>query len=424
VCGRQRIALTHMSSDRNKGDHAILSATVHALRELAPDAELTVISAELPRAALDDPVETRLTRALGCEILGTPVPSRARFPGRAWRWIISMLRAEAFLWARPIIGDRALLLIPPNDREYFRTLRDSDVVVAKGGSYLHALGGVRETVYLWRMLYPLRVSHSYRRRTVLLGVSFGTSYSLLTRAMIRRALRSCAMVCAREPISFALARSELRIRGGELHLIPDLAFLISNPRVEHRAADGLLIGVTVRYNRFPTASPAVALDRYVHALIGVLRSLLTRYGQARVIFIPQVLEDIPLAKEIAAGLGSQDRVEVIDADLSLEALLAVYGHLDLLVGARLHSVILSAVTGVPFVHVIVERSKSQGTLEMLGMESAGVPYDGIDEHELMRVVENAIVNQHRVADHLRVRVNEHRRMLEEPLRKILTGAAR
>jgi colanic acid/amylovoran biosynthesis protein len=432
-----RIALTHMSADCNKGDYAILSATVGALRDMAPDSTITAVSAELPHTALDLPADTRLTRALGCEIVGTPVPSLGAFAGGRWRWVLNLIRAELFVWAQRAIGDRALMLVPREDREFFRTIAKADVVVAKGGSYLHSLGGLGEVIYLWRMLYPLRAAHAYRRKTVLLGVSFGERYSILTKVMIRTALRSRVQIYVREPLSLEFAQSELGIHGEDLKLIPDLAFLTVNEtsdrhagtstgagvRPERQAGDDLRIGVTVRYSRFPDASPALALERYKQALERVLGDLLQAHPRARVIFIPQVLEDIPLARDIAGALECPDRVEAIDADLSLDELLALYAQLDVLIGTRLHSIILAAVTGIPFVHIVVERSKSYGTLEMLSMEGAGVPYDGITDSALMGAAQHAIANRDEISERLRVRVEEHRSTLKEILANYLEPIA-
>jgi len=418
-----RIPLTHMSSDCNKGDYAILSATVDALRDAAPGAVITAVSAELPHTALDLLADTRLTRALGCEIVGTPVPSLRAFDGARGRWVLSLIRAELLIWAKRVIGDRALMLVSREDREFFRTLADADVVVAKGGSYLHSRGGFGEVIYLWRMLYPLRIAHAYRRRTVLFGVSFGERYSILTKTMIRTALRSRAQIYVREPLSLAFAQSELGIDGAHLHLIPDVAFLTVNETLKRPPGDNLRIGVTVRFSRFPDASPALALERYKQALQCVLGDLLQAHPRARIIFIPQVLEDIPLARDIAAGLECPDRVEAIDADLSLDELLALYAQLDVLIGTRLHSIILAAVTGIPFVHIVVERSKSYGTLEMLGMEGAGVPYDGITDSALMRAAEHAIANRDEISERLRVRVEEHRSTLKQILANYLEPIA-
>ncbi len=420
---QMRIALTHMSADRNKGDYAILRATVNALRDVTPGAVITAVSAELPRTALDRPADTRLTRALGCEIVGTPVPSLHAFAGGRGRWVLSLIRAELLVWAKRIIGDRALMLVSRDDREFFRTLADADVVVAKGGSYLHSLGGLGEVIYLWRMLYPLRIAHAYRRKTVLLGVSFGERYSLLTKAMLRTTLRSRVQIYAREPLSLAFARSELGIVEEDLQLVPDLAFLTAEEIPKRPADDELRIGVTVRYSRFPDAPPALALNGYKQALEHVLGDILQADPRARVIFIPQVLEDIPLARDIAAALQCPDRVEAIDADMSLEELLALYAGLDVLIGTRLHSIILAAVAGIPFVHIVVERSKSNGTLAMLGMEGAGVPYDGITDGDLMRAVQHALANRDEISRQLRVRVDEHRYTLKQILTTYLEPIA-
>ena len=417
-----RIAITHMSSDTNKGDYAILSATVNGLREVAPSSQVVAVSAELPHAAVNRPVDTRLTRALGCDIVGTPVPSLREFDGGRLRWGLTLLRAELFVWATRVLGDRAQVVIPREDRAFFRTLADADLVIAKGGSYLHALGGIGETIYLWRMLYPLRIAHLYGRRTILFGVSFGERYSLLTKAMLRATLRSSSAVYTREQISCDFARTALGVSREKLQLVPDLAFLIRNEIRDRPTGRPLAVGVTVRHNRFSALPPALALRQYMKAIVSVLRELLESHADARIVFVPQVLEDIPLADEIATQLGQPDRTEVIAADLTLEELLKVYTKLDVVIGTRLHSVIMAAVTGIPFVHIVVEPAKSYGTLAMLEMEKAGLAYDGITDDALMGAVEDVILNRQRLSDHLRRRVtglrSELTRVLEMDLGQI------
>ena len=379
-----------MSRDTNRGDFAILAAAHRALSERDPDATITAVSVELGNVGLDDPQYTGLTRGLGSAIVGTPVPPRGYFSGSAWGWAARLLWCECVLTASLVIGNRAFRLMPRDTRAFCDTIREADMVVAKGGSYLHALGGMREIVYLWRMLYPIRVGKRFGPPVVLLGVSVGEFRSRGARRLARAVLRRGVMLYVREARSMEIVRRELRLPPQSVKLIPDLAFLIGPTETEtDRTAPAPRIGVTVRAHSHPQGDREAALRNYVQSLGMTLRTMLDGDENLTVVFIPQVTEDRVLAREIAAYVSRPARVEVLDNDVDLEALLRIYGTLELLIAARLHSVILAAAVGVPAVHVVYEPSKSYGTLDLLGMTEFGISYEDVSSDRLTALISEA-----------------------------------
>lgn len=390
------IAITHMSSDRNKGDLAILSATVAAFRGASPGCVITAISAEL--ASVDgDPAETGLTRALGIEVLPTPVPSRRVFNGGTLRWLVRLLVAELTLVAVRMGGPRVLPYLRSRDRRLFACLFGAQLVVAKGGSYLYCRGRLREVLYLWRMLYLLRAALAARRPLWLLGVSVGPLRPRPLSGLVARVLRRCRQVYVREEISLTTCRDSLGIPA---KLIPDVAFLFETEPAEPQRSG--VIGFTVREYDFPeTADPIEARRRYRSGLISAIDEVLRREPGLRVVFVPQVLDDIAMGAALRAQLEQPDRAQVLDADLSPEDLMAIYGSLELVVATRLHSVILSVDAGTPPLHLVYEREKGVGIMRRLGLEDWTMTAGALDGAELTQRIMELRSRQREIRAHLR-----------------------
>src|SRR6188474_869327 len=104
-----RFLVTHMSTDTNKGDFAILSATVQGLRKAGAEDPLTVLSVERGAGFRDE--DLRLTSKLGVEIVGTLEPPRSAsdsFLG----WLLGFASAEIWLLLFRLAGPRSLRVMP------------------------------------------------------------------------------------------------------------------------------------------------------------------------------------------------------------------------------------------------------------------------------------------------------------------------
>jgi polysaccharide pyruvyl transferase WcaK-like protein len=332
--------------------------------------------------------------------------------------------AEVVALLAQMFGRRAFALLPRDTRAFIATFADADVAIAKGGSYLYAMGGIRELVYLWRMLYPIRVAKMLSPRVVLLGVSIGEFRSPGSSKLARAVLGRGVELYVREQWSFDRAREDLHLPAGSVRMVPDLAFLTRSRASGARASavpegDGATIGVTVRHHSFAPGGVAAARAKYVSGTAEALRGLIDGGHAAKVVFVPQVDEDASLAREIAGLVDRPEQVDLVEVRLDLDALLAIYESLDVLLGARLHSVILAAVVGVPSVHVVYEPSKSQGTLALMGMEEFGIRYEDVTAEQLVRLMRRLIDDRHELSAALLETVGELRSDVNRAVEDVL-----
>jgi colanic acid/amylovoran biosynthesis protein len=77
----------------------------------------------------------------------------------------------------------------------------------------------------------------------------------------------------------------------------------------------------------------------------------------------------------------------------------VYGQLDLLVGMRMHSNILAAVQGVPFVAVSYEY-KTEGIARDLQLGSVCIRCEEVNSNNLQKLVKKAFAQRGQLAKHM------------------------
>ena len=82
---------------------------------------------------------------------------------------------------------------------------------------------------------------------------------------------------------------------------------------------------------------------------------------------------------------------------SLESALKIYSQLDLLIGMRMHSNILSAVQGVPFIAVAYEH-KTKGISKYVGLERYCLDYEKVNSDNLSKLLVKAWDNKMKLGD--------------------------
>jgi polysaccharide pyruvyl transferase WcaK-like protein len=370
----QRVVVTHMSRDGNKGDLAILTATVKQIREFVPEAVITVLSAELAADCSWKEEDTEWTRGLGVALLGTNTPALRAFPGGRLAWCLRLARAELAIWLVRLLGRRALRLLAPPDRALFSALLEADRVVTKGGSYLHTYDRSRDLVYLWRMVYPLRAAAAARRTVIPIGITIGPFSSRAAARWAGRALRRSPCVYVREAASPRVAAT-LDLDPARASVIPDVALGLERPRSpasSERRSGGPRLGLALRdLPQRGLGLGSAARGSYRRSVLEASQAFLARHPDGEIRLIPQATEDIAFELEIAEDLDST-RAGLVALDGSLEQLLAAYGGLDLLIASRLHAVLLSLLAGTAAFHIACEPQKSLGTMSLLGLDDAVV----------------------------------------------------
>lgn len=298
-----RIMLSGYYGFGNLGDEAVLAAAVGLLRRRLPEAELVVLSA--------DPALT----------------SRE-------------LRVRALNRLNPL--------------DIVGALRQTSLFLSGGGSLLQDATSSRSIIYYTGLLL---LAQRLNVPTMVFGQGIGPVDRALNRRLVRRALRHVRLVAVRD----ADSRQELLdmgCDGSRLVVTADLALAL-DPAPAARAEELLVqagldparpvIGLAVR----PWPSWC---ERQLKCFTAVLAQQ-ARAWDAQILVLPfQVGQDLGFCQELALCLDvrpGEHRPEVAlwSQPLAPAEMLALVGRLDMVLGMRLHALIMAARMGVPAVGI-------------------------------------------------------------------------
>jgi polysaccharide pyruvyl transferase CsaB len=298
-----RILISGWYGNDNVGDEAVLAGMVRALRAADAEVRLTVLS--------DDPAATAAQ---------FDVRAVARRPG----------------YRRRLAGETIALAA-------------CDAFVLGGGGLIKDYGSGPGNAHVW--VRPLLVAAAMRRPSMTYAVGVDDLRFAESRAVVRRALGRTTVVTVRDE---GTARAILELGyEGPAWTTADPALLLGTPRASAPVGPPR-IAVSARhwFARDARVDEPDRLARHEAELAGALDALVERHG-VRVIFLPfrahAVDDDAAACRRIAERMRHTDVVEHVAVPATPEAAVELLGGCDLVVGTRLHSLILAAATATPFV---------------------------------------------------------------------------
>lgn len=302
----------------------------------------------------------------------------------------------------------------------------SDLVISKGGYVFVDRASGKAFLRLWSTVYPLVFARRLGIATMAFPTSIGRHRHLMSRLLCRWVLSGMELVAPRDPLSRQAAEI-LGVPAAIVHEFPDIVFGMDPPAaaaVRHQcAALGLTPG---RYITMTVVLPPdqVERERLTRTLAETAAALRRDPRVDRIVLVDQAGDTSATA--LLAGRLKGDCL-VVDADLSPESLIALYGGSLLTVACRLHSAIFSFVAGTPAVAVSISPDKAEGVFASLGLPTHWVvtraqadklpdralevirdapPRDQL-LHRVSALKEELAELQHRVADVLRLRARGH-----------------
>ena len=337
----------------NAGDELILDAMLRELRALRPNLAVTVISG--------DPASTRACHGV-----------------------------DAVHWQDvPAIGAR---------------VRHADLVVVGGGGLFQEYSGIDpDSLFTDRHFAitfyaePAILGALCGRPVMLYAIGVGPLSSEHGRRVVRAACDAAQVITVRDEESARVVASlgvdpeRLRVTadpvfalpaGGEARTPADLARALPT-------GEGLLVGVALRH-----WDVGVAPYFWEKEVAAGLDAFLENH-EARLLFVPfQHLaraneNDVAVAERVRSRLRNPERASVLPSGGDPSALGAILGRCDLVLGMRLHAIILGATVGVPAVALSYD-PKVELAMRQLGAERFVVPLADVEARAVAARMEQAL----------------------------------
>ncbi|OGM20506.1 hypothetical protein A2714_03900 [Candidatus Woesebacteria bacterium RIFCSPHIGHO2_01_FULL_38_9] len=314
--------------------------------------------------------------------------------------IVRTLRMIKILMYSQIVKNRSRPFISKRSDTAVKIMNDyiqADVIIFAGGGYLRSQKGMRQSLNLLLQLVPFIVAKSVKRKIIVAPNSFGPFAYHWQLKLTAKVLNDCDVVAVREEKSYTLMKS---YGVKNLHLLNDLALLVKKTKPTNKK--NKIIGFTIR-NWLRSRVEQDKLEfSYAHAL--------TRLSKRTGVTIQPIIQvaspDFPFEDDKEAVRRVYNRLRDGHVPVSVPIKLKsvkhaanVYGCLDLLLGMRMHSNILAATQGVPFVAVSYEH-KTHGITKQIGMEKYCISCEKIDGDVLYKLLMVVYRNRKRLRDQL------------------------
>ena len=351
---KNKIFITGYYGFGNTGDEAILTAMLAHLRELRPDLQVTVTSA-------------------------TPEKTAAAYGVAAILWSDAFAMLEA--------------------------VRQADLVIIGGGGIFHDYWGFNPNAFLtdnhWGISFytaPAVMAAVFEKPVMLYAVGVGPLLSEHGRRFTKVACDAAAAITVRDGASRELLES-IGVPAERVTVTMDPVFGFSTEKdaaaleaVRNLQAARPLIGVALRHwdvgvhPGFWEQEVADGLDLFL------------QNHEGSVLFVPfqrlegKVEDDTTIANRIRSRMKHQDRTAVLEPEFSPQQIYTVLSECDLVVGMRLHSLILSIVGRVPVLSLSYDTKVTQA-MERTGLHEFNLDIQSVEAPRLAELMRQALTEK-------------------------------
>lgn len=293
-----RIVLSGYFGYGNIGDEAILEALILGIRDKFPSAQITVLSREPEKTE-----ETYNVKAV------------SRF----------------------------------NFRKIRKALSDSDILISGGGGLIQDVTGPFTIPYY---LGIVQLAKRMRKLTVILGQGFGPVRGAIGRLMAKSVLNSVDLIIVRDErsandlLALGVRKPPIHVAGDLTPMIPLLSNNMSQAILKMEGIERAgknLIGISIRH---PSKKLSNEKAKAYYSTIASAADHIIERHDAKLIFIPfHYPSDIIESSKIINLM--RNPVNIVLREYAPVEMLGIISQLDAMIGMRLHSLIFSAMAGVP-----------------------------------------------------------------------------
>jgi len=405
------IIVSHVYSKENKGDAALLSVLLSDIRQAFGDPHITILT--LDKAEKNEVFE------------GIPVKNgfmyyaRDRYQNLLLRPIYGIfVVTSTLLWACIYRYTKKSIPLPRHLQDIASLYQDADLIIPVGGGYIRSKRGFKPTVTLFFIIHPLLLSYILGRPTINYTQSIGPFGNKFQEWMAKFAVRRLTGIIVREDISLQLLR-KWGIAKNVFSSVDSGFSFTSNSTNDLRRELGIsqqqtMVGVTVRDWLKPTEQ-----TKYERAIAKLCDYIIKKHDFA-IVFIPQVTVENHGDDDRKSGQRVYDLMEykngarVISGRYDHQAIKAIYGKLDYLVGTRFHSVIFALTSYVPSIAIEYEH-KTRGIMTDLGLEKWVVDIHKINAAQLVDLFDQLVIVRDDYVNHLKKVLPPYIERAQEPI---------
>lgn len=257
-------------------------------------------------------------------------------------------------------------------------IKKLDLLIVGGGGIFMDLYG-REAFLFGMYGWLAKLT---RTPVVLYGVGAGPILTKIGKILLRSLAHLSDLVSVRDPKSKELLQS-IGVKS-PIHVIGDPAFQIEKPTSKRKKQASLKIGVTAVpfYNKsyWPEENKA-KYENYVQGMVSNLDALVQKYPDSEIhFFSTKYPQDVQVTEEIKERMIYKDNCTVKRYLANPGEITQFAADQDIVIGTRLHSLILALVSGTPVISVSYHH-KVQDFMEMVDMQHYSIAISDLHQQK-------------------------------------------
>jgi polysaccharide pyruvyl transferase CsaB len=295
----------------NNGDEAILQGIIHQLTEVMGYSKKDIVV-----------------------FSNNPENTKVRYNLETWY----LLKKE----------NSALMSIVKTIQQHLKVVKTLDVLIIGGGGLL---------MDMYKRDAPLYSSLAFIGKlsgckVIIYGVGAGPIQTPLGKRLIKYMVNAASLTTVRDEKSRNLLQS-IGVQKG-ITIIPDPAFSLGDLKRKNKTVQIKKIGVTAvpYFSSFywPESKPEV-YEEYLNSMASNLDSLIEQKQVEVTLFSSKYPQDVQVTKDICERMIHKDRLTLIEDNLHPSDILNLVQKQDIIIGTRLHSLILSVAAGTPVIGI-------------------------------------------------------------------------
>ncbi len=372
----KKIFITHFFTKNNKGDAAILFSMIDQIKKNIENVSISVATTE-PISGTEPYKVVHSFFYHAIYSTENPIVKVLKSvwiisASMVWAFFYRYLRIKLdFLLRKEIIG----LL-----EEY----NSSDMVVPVGGGYITGSNSLRGNMTIVLHLHAIVIALLLKKPVILFSQSIGPFANDFQRYITRFVLNKVTYIFARENYSVETLNS-IGVNKSKVVKTVDAAFLFesnlkSEMNIEMQSFgitfDKPIVGITLKKWLGKDEQ-----DKYERELAQFCNYAIDE-KKMDVVIIPQVTslmhndDDRLVGDRIKEIVGKKEGLFVLNKEYSAYEIKGIYENINYLVGTRMHSCILSLISGIPVIAIQYEY-KTGGMMKDLGLHDWVVKFEDV-----------------------------------------------
>lgn len=387
-----KVVITPGITDLNRGDQALIWLIKDILKEGGVTSDIKLLQSG--NSLNDIYMQSKQSIEMGFDVI-TPVllhPARkdsddsikyTSYTKIKWGFtaLKDLVYSSLLLSKVKIINRIGESRLSKDQMDTYTVFSEMDIMIVKGGGFLHTYKRLTDIYYLYYSLFNIMLAQRLSKKVIIMPNSFGPFLGKFEKYFVKRVLKKCNLIYARENISKKYLSDLL---DKEIHLSPDLGFYIPVDRDDGLTNTSVLsnkgktVAITMRPYRFPEYSDGEKrYQNYINEMFIVCRELIK--GGYYPIFVahtlgPSAHEDDRIALNSVIekledyGISTNQYTFINDSNMNCFDVTNLYSQIDYIIGTRFHSVIFSMVSLTPAIAISYSGHKTTGIMKDMGLE--------------------------------------------------------